>query len=68
MKMNYFDTQQQTNNFLQNLEYEEWQKDKNPQPTESELNNMENVFCKATVLKNCKTPLNNLHYNNLQGA
>jgi len=63
MKMNDFDIQQQTNNFLQNLDYEEWQRDNNPQ-----LNDMKKVFCKATVLKNCKTPLNNLHYNNLQGA
>jgi hypothetical protein len=48
MKINNFDTKQE-HNFTQNVYYEEWQRDNNPQPKKSELNDMENVFCQATV-------------------
>ena len=67
--MNLFTVQQQEYQFIKDLDYEEWLRDNNPQPTNDELNNMEKVFCKSTVLKKSShSPINTFNYQPLQGA
>lgn len=44
------------------LNYEEYLEQTQKEPNEEELNQMEKVLCKATILKNYKSPLNNLNY------
>ena len=68
MKMNSSYIQQKENQFKQNLSYEEWLKIHKPEPTNDELNDMEKVFCKATILKSNSYPHNNYNYQPLQGA
>ena len=69
MKMNSFSIQQQQNQFEQDLNYEEWLRDNNPEPTIDEINNMDRVFCKSTILKKLSiNPINSLNYQPLKGA
>jgi len=69
MKMSTHTAQQQENQFMQDLDYEEWLRDNNPEPTIDELNNMDRVFCRSTILKKSFfSPINTLHYQPLQGA
>ena len=59
----------QHNNPKFNLEYEGWLQKNNPQPNQLELDDMHRVFCKSSILKNPHlTPVNNFHYQPLQGA
>ena len=51
MKINTLSIQQD-NQFKQDLDYEEWLRDNNPEPTIDEINNMDRVFCKLLYLKN----------------
>ena len=51
------------------LGYEQFLNQTKKEPNEKELNHMEKVLCKATILKNYKSPLNNLNYKPfLEGA
>lgn len=50
------------------LNYEEYLNQTQTEPSEEELNNMEKVLCKATILKNNQKPLNNFNYTPLGGA
>ncbi len=69
MKMNVYDTKNQEIQFLENFDYEEYLRYINPEPTSDDIDNMENVFCKSTILKRSTlNSINNLNYNNLQGA
>ena len=69
MKMNSFTTQQQEQQFEKYLGYEEWLRDNLTPPSEDELNNMDRVFCKSSILKKSSlNPINTLHYQPLQGA
>lgn len=70
MKMNNYTMQQQEYQFKQDLDYEEWLRDNNPQITSDEIDDMEKVFCKSTILKKSShSPINTLHYQPLpQGA
>ena len=59
----------QQNSFPFNLDYEKWLNKNNPQPNQLELDDMHRVFCKSSILKNPHlTPVNNFHYQPLQGA
>ena len=69
MKMNNLHMQQQINNFEQELDYREWLYFNNPEPCESELEDMERVFYKSTILKKSShNPSNILNYQPPQGA
>ena len=69
MNTNTLSQQQTENKFIQNLEYEEYLKDNNTEPTSQELEQMEKVFCKSSILKKSSlTPVNTFHYQPLQGA
>ena len=69
MKMNLLSIQQQEQQFKQDLDYEEWLRYNNPQPRANELDDMEKVFCKSTILKKSShNPINTLTYQPLQGA
>lgn len=68
MKINNSQMEQQEQQFEFDLSYKEHLRVHNLQPSDDALNDMERVFCKATILKHQKQPLNNIHYNNLQGA
>ena len=70
MKMNSSTMQQQEYQFEQDLDYKEWLRDNNPEPTSDELDNMESVFCNATILKKSfHSPINTLNYQPLyEGA
>ena len=68
MKMNALTLAQQEQQFEFDLSYEEHLRFHNLEPSDDMLNDMERVFCKATILKHHKQPLNNIYYNNLQGA
>jgi hypothetical protein len=68
MKIQRQTEQQQEKEFALNLSFEEHLRFHNLQPSDDALNDMERVFCKATILKHHKQPLNNINYNNLQGA
>ena len=50
MMMNLFTIQQQEYQFEQDLDYKEWLRDNNPEPTSDELDNMESVFYNATII------------------
>ena len=65
MKINALSIQQQEYKFEQDLNYEEWLKDNNSEPTSNELNDME----KSTILKRSfHHPINSLDYQPLKGA
>ena len=71
MKINTLNLQQQEDKFSQNLEYEEWLRYNNPEPTAIELENMNKVFCKNNILKQSfytKHSINKYNYHELQGA
>ena len=69
MKMNALTLAQQEQQFEFDLSYKEHLRVHNLQPSDDVLNyDMERVFCKATILIHHKQPLNNIYYNNLQGA
>ena len=69
MKMNSLSLQQQEYKFKQDLDYEEYLKHTDTEPSSRELDDMEKVFCKSSILKRSSlNSSNNLHYNNLQGA
>ncbi|MDB2405363.1 hypothetical protein N9W00_00315 [Arcobacteraceae bacterium] len=68
MKVNTLSLKKQEQQFEQDLDYEEFLRANNPEPSEAELHVMEKVFCKSTILKDYKKPLNNLTYQPLQGA
>ena len=68
MKINHHTMQQQENQFNHDLSYMEWLMEHNPEPTPNDMNNMEKVFCKSTILKTSQHTHNNLHYQPLQGA
>ncbi|MCK5294826.1 MAG: hypothetical protein KAJ49_09250 [Arcobacteraceae bacterium] len=69
MKLNSLSTQQQENQFEQDLNYEEYLKDNNPEPTSDEIDKMEQVFCSSVILKKSSlNPINTLNYQPLQGA
>ncbi len=69
MKMNSLSIQQQENQFEQDLNYEEYLRDLNTEPSSNELDDMEKVFCKSTILKKLSiNPINSLNYQPLQGA
>lgn len=44
------------------LNYEEYLNQTKKEPSEKELNQMEKVLSISTILKNYKSPLNNLNY------
>lgn len=51
------------------LSYEEYLNQTQKEPNEKEVISIEKVLCKATILKNYKSPLNNLNYKPfLEGA
>lgn len=51
------------------LNNEEFLNQTQKEPSDEELNNMEKVLCKASVLKNYQQPLNNFNYKPfLEGA
>jgi hypothetical protein len=56
------------NTIKRDKNYEEWLDKNSSEIRNSELNDMEKVFCKSIILKNYQTPLNNFDYNPLQGA
>lgn len=72
MKMNSQTLKDKENKFEQDLDYEEWLKDNNKEPTNIELNDMEKtykVFSKSIVLKSSfHNPINTYNYQPLQGA
>jgi hypothetical protein len=70
MKMNTFTLLEQEKQFEQDLSYAEFLKVNNPPLTNEEIDDMEQVYCKATVLKHHQQfqPLNNLYYQPLKGA
>jgi len=69
MNTNTFSQQQTENKFTQNLSYDEYLRDNPNEPTSDELNDMEKVFCKSTILKKSSlTPVNTFHHQPLQGA
>jgi hypothetical protein len=63
--MNTLTLTQQEQQFEFDLSYKEHLRVHNLQPSDDALNDMERVFCKATILKHHEQPLNNIHYNNL---
>lgn len=68
MKTNTLSLLEKEQQFEHDLAYQEYLKITHKEPTEDELNDMEKVFCKATIIKDHKKPLNNLDYQPLQGA
>ncbi len=69
MKMNSLSIQQQENQFEQDLNYEEYLRDLNTEPSSDELDKMEKVFCSSVILKKSSfNPINSLNYQPLQGA
>ena len=69
MKMNAHHMKNQEIQFLENFDYEEYLRYNNPEPTSEDMDNMEKVLCKSTVLKRSHhNSVNNLFYNDLQGA
>ena len=51
MKMNTLSIQQQENQFKRDLDYEEYLRDNNPEPTSDEVEKMHKVFCSSVILK-----------------
>ena len=69
MKMNTHTLQQQEDKFKQDLDYEEWLRYNNPEPTNKELNEMEKVLCNFSILKSSSfNPINTFNYQPPQGA
>lgn len=69
MKMNTLSLQQTEQQFIQDLNYEEYLRDINNEPTSQELDDMEKVFCKSKILKRSTlSPINTLTYQPLIGA
>ena len=67
MKMNSLSLQQQEYKFNQDLDYEEYLRYSNPEPTSDDIDNMEKVFCKSKVLKSFShSPVNSFDYEPLQ--
>lgn len=50
------------------LNYEKFLNQTQKEPSEEELNDMEKVLCKATVLKSNQKPLNNFNYKPFLGG
>jgi hypothetical protein len=58
-----------TNNTIKkDKAYEEWLDKNSSEIRNSDINDMERVFCNSIILKNYQQPLNNFNYNPLQGA
>ena len=67
MKMNTLTMQQQGYQFEQDLDYEEYLRYSNTEPTSAELDDMEKVYCKSKVLRLCShNPSNSFDYEPLQ--
>jgi hypothetical protein len=67
MKVKELSINQNEKEFEDNLSYEEYLM--NPQLSESEIDDMEKVFCNAKILKpKHQIPINNLHFQPLKGA
>lgn len=50
------------------LDYDEYLSKTQKEPRGNELNDMEKVFCKTSVVKSSKKPLNNPYYQPYQGS
>ena len=69
MKMNSLSLQQQEYKFEQDLDYEEYLRHTDTEPSTREIDDMEKVFCKSVILKRSfPNPSNTLNYQPLQGA
>jgi len=69
MKINSFILQQKENQFEQDLDYEEYLRCANTEPSSKELDDMERVFCKSNILKRSSfNPINTFNYQPLRGA
>jgi hypothetical protein len=69
MKVNSLSLQEKETQFEQDLDYEEWLKYNNPEPTNDVIDNMEQVSCKSIIVnKSSHNPINTFNYQALQGA
>ena len=71
MKVKEFHYQQLENDFELDLRYQEWLMENYSEPSEDELNEMEEDFLKSSTVKDqiiAQTPVNNKYYNPLKGA
>ena len=71
MKYKEFHYQQLEDDFELDLSYQEWLMDNYSEPSEAELDEMEEDFNKSSAVKNriiAQKPLNNYNYEPKQGA
>ena len=75
MKIQRHTEQQQEEEFIHQLDYEEWLRDNVKEPTSKEVKEMEAVYCNSFILKNPIShiyplihPINQIQFQPLKGA
>jgi hypothetical protein len=67
MRINEQSLLEKEKQFEDDLAYGEYLRENHIPPSEAELDDMEQVFCKSKILKH-KHPVNNLYFQPLKGA